>query len=373
MHPVKGVRSVRPFMRFRVRFALRLPLAAIYVFTAAVTAIPATSFAHSNACSGASFTWTGNGGDSSWADAKNWNPSTRAPGSCSGDSVDIPVEANIIGMPNTTLANLTIDASAGNDGTLGGGPVTITGSLTWDAGSIDATVTVPRGATGSISGPATDKSLGSGLVGLPGRLNTYGTLALANLSGSGGRFGLGAGASRGLITVEPDGTLSAHGSNEIDGTSCCGGTNVPTVENKGTIDVTSGDLILSAALFHQLGHTQVAAHSMINAQAPVDLGPGSSYAGSGEVLVNQGAFPSTVSGTLDLEAGSHLDLGAQACLAGSGTITGPGSFDFSGGDLAAKLTIAAGAQMNVIGPGPKDLRAFGCGTADGQITNRGSL
>ena len=58
---------------------------------------------------------------------------------------------------------------------------------------------------------------------------------------------------------------------------------------------------------------------------------------------------------------------------GTGTITGAGSFDFTGGNLAATLTIAPGALMHVTGASGKDLAAYSCGTHDGRITNNGKI
>src|SRR5215469_828714 len=107
-------------------------------------------------CSGTSYTWTGNDDGASWGDAKNWDPNGD-PGSCSADSVDIPIEANITGAPAVTLQNFTTDSSAGSDGTLVGGPLTVTGHFEWDGSSLGATVNIPAGATGTIAGPANVK------------------------------------------------------------------------------------------------------------------------------------------------------------------------------------------------------------------------
>ena len=91
------------------------------------------------------------------------------------------------------------------------------------------------------------------------------------------------------------------------------------------------------------------------------------------MLLDLSAVPTTLGGTLSLGTGFHLDLGPQACLDGTGTITGAGSFDFTGGNLAATLTIAPGALMHVTGANGKDLSAFSCGTHDGKITNNGKI
>lgn len=321
-------------------------------------------------CSGASFTWTGNGDGSSWDDAGNWDPSGD-PGSCSADSVDIPIEANITGAPAATLQNFTTDSSAGSDGTLTGGPLTVTGHFEWDGSSLGTTINIPAGATGTIAGPTNNKGVGSSDLGVPGTINVSGSLALQDTSGSGGSIDLAGGVAQGIIDVMPGGTLTAAGKNNLFD-SCCGA-GVPALENSGTIDVTSGRLFTQGVDLDQAGHLSVAAGALLDADAPTTLGDSSTYAGSGKMLLDLSAVPTTLGGTLSLGTGFHLDLGPQACLDGTGTITGAGSFDFTGGNLAATLTIAPGALMHVTGANGKDLSAFSCGTHDGKITNNGKI
>jgi fibronectin-binding autotransporter adhesin len=369
------VRRPRPArLALRAGGALAFGALAVGALAAgALTAAPALAApTAAPACSGTSFTWTGMGDETSWSDATNWSPS-GVPGSCAADSVDIPIEANITGAPAITLQNFTIDSTAGSDGTLTGGPLTVSGTFEWDGSSLETTVNLPAGSTGTIAGPANFKGLGGGGLGVPGTLNVSGTLNFSNLSGNGGDLNLGAGIGQGLIDVMPGGTLTAAGENDLAGVSCCGGTQNPTLENHGTIDVTSGRTLTGAVVMDQAGHVTAAAGAVLDADAPVTLANSSSYSGAGELLLDLSASPATISGTLSLGTGFHLDLGPQACLQGSGTITGPGSFDFTGGDLAAGLTIAKGAVMHVTGPGGKDLRAFSCGTADGKVTNKGKI
>jgi fibronectin-binding autotransporter adhesin len=322
-------------------------------------------------CSGTSYTWTGDGDESSWSDPSNWNPN-GIPGSC--DSVDIPIEANIVGAPAVTLDNFTIGAGAGSDGSLTGGPLTVSGHFEWDGSSLETTINLPAGATGTIAGPANSKGLGGDGLGIPGAIDVSGSLALDDASGSGGSILLGAGSSsQGLIQVTRGGTLTATGENDLIGASCCGGTGVPTLVNDGTIDVTSGRLFTEGVELTQAGHVEAAAGALLDADAPTTLGNSTSYTGDGELLLDLSADPDTLGGTLSLGKGFDLDLGPQACLDGSGTITGKGSFDFTGGELTAALTIAPGALMHVTGPGGKDLNDLSCGTADGAVTNNGKI
>jgi hypothetical protein len=351
-------------------------LAAACVATAAVPAPAGAAVrpgAPARACSAESFTWTGDGDETTWGNVKNWSPSNRAPGSCSGDSVDIPVEANITGMPAASFADFTIDATAGSDGTLTGGPITVTGHFEWDGSGIEATVNLPAGATGTIAGPANNKDLGGSGLGIPGTLNVSGTLNLDALSGDGGSLGIGAGIGQGLIQVQPGGTLTANGENDLSGASCCGGTENPTLTNDGTIDITSGRIFTEGVVLNQLGAVQVAAGALLDSDSPTQLGAASSYSGAGQLLLDISANPDTIAGTLSLGTGFQLNLGPQACLEGTGTIDGPGTFEFTGGNLAAALTIAKGALMHVTGPGGKNMSTESCGTADGTVVNHGKI
>jgi hypothetical protein len=325
-------------------------------------------------CAGTAFTWTGKGDATSWTQAKNWMPSTGTPGACSEDSVQIPIEANITAVPPVTLSALSVSPSAGSDGTLVGGPITVTGHFQWDASTFDATINLPAGSTAEVGGPGVFKGLGGGGLGKPGRLNVAGSLTLNNLSGAGSStLGLGAGISQGVLDIQRTGVLTSIGQDTIAGASCCAGTRNPTFTNTGQIRVRSGRLFAGGVKVSQLGKLDVAAASLFDVGTPTVLGADSLYTGAGRMLFDLGAFPSTIEGKLTLGRGFNLVLGPQACLDGSGTIAGAGTFDFTGGSLPARLTIARGAFMRVTGPGSKDLSIFSCGTTPGSLVDSGRL
>ncbi len=321
-------------------------------------------------CVGTSYQWTGDADGSSWTKAGNWQPN-GVPGTCGGDSVVIGVEANIDDMPQTTLADLTVQPSAGSDGSLAGGPLTVTGQFEWDGGGLAASVTLPVGASGSIGGPANSKGVGDPGLGLPGKIDVFGALTLDDLSGTGGSLSLGGAGSQGLITVEAGATLTSTGSDDVNA-NCCGTTN-GTLVNSGTVDVTDGQLTLAGAELQQSGAVQVAGGALLDMNAPLVFGAGSSYGGSGEMLLDLNARPATLAGNISLGSGFQLDLGPQACMDGSATISGAGSFLFTGGNLAAAVTIAKGTTMHVTGPGGKSLSTFACGSSQGQIINDGTI
>jgi fibronectin-binding autotransporter adhesin len=334
---------------------------------------PAAALARSGrapSCAGTSFKWTGKGDGASWANAKNWSPA-GSPGNC--DSVTIPIEANITGVPAIDLANLSVPASAGSNGTLVGGPITVSGHFQWDASTFDATIDLPAGSTAEVGGPAVSKGLGGGGLGKPGRLNVAGSLTFDNLSAMGGSLGLGAGNGRAVIDIQRTGVLTSIGQNSLGGASCCAGSDNPTLINDGQIKVLSGRLFAAGLITDQSGRLDAASRSVFDVDSPVVLGANTSYTGAGQMLLDLGAFPSTVQGALSLGRGFSLVLGPQACLDGAGTITGAGTFDFTGGYLPARLTIARGALMHVTGPGVKDLSTFACGTTPGSLTDAGRI
>src|SRR6516162_6615772 len=82
--PARRVRLGRVGRRVLSAWAAALVLAGLTGGPAAAS--PSLQFA----CAGASFTWTGNGDDTSWGDPRNWSPNGD-PGACPGDSVDVPI------------------------------------------------------------------------------------------------------------------------------------------------------------------------------------------------------------------------------------------------------------------------------------------
>ncbi len=239
--------------------------------------------------------------------------------------------------------------------------------------SLGATVNIPAGATGTIAGPANVKGVGSSELGVPGTINVSGSLALDNTSGSGGSINLSGGVSQGIIDVMPGGTLTATGTNNLFD-SCCGA-GVPTLENNGTIDVTSGQLFTQGVDLDQAGHLSVAAGALLDADAPTTLENSSTYTGGGEMLLDLSAVPTTLGGTISLGKGFHLNLGPQACMDGTGTITGKGSFDYTGGNLASGIIAQTAGSFQQGAPGTLGVTFAGTspGTGFGQWASTGAV
>jgi len=121
-----------------------------------------------HSCSGTSFTWTGQGDETSWSNANNWSPS-GVPGAC--DSVDIPIEANITGGGQD-------DMTTGLDNT---------GTIKLASGILALTAgTYQQGAAGTLAVTFTGTSPGTGF----GQLNVSGAVTLAGklLVGTSGGF-----------------------------------------------------------------------------------------------------------------------------------------------------------------------------------------
>ena len=93
--------------------------------------------------------WTGDGDGHSWTDPSNWGGELPK----QGDSVTIgPTKStplpNVTGVPAISLQDLSFDGAG-----LSGGAVTVTGSFSWDQGSIRIPLTIE--GSGSASGTKT--------------------------------------------------------------------------------------------------------------------------------------------------------------------------------------------------------------------------
>ncbi|MBE7162929.1 MAG: hypothetical protein INR72_16940, partial [Williamsia herbipolensis] len=169
----------------RVSRQLAPPVLAGVVIICAGTALATAPPSH--ASSGQAYVWVGNstrsgGDDHSWTDARNWSPQA-VPGS--GDFVTVAPPspdacgAGVDGVPaGTTLTALDLHETGAGvtlcPASLSGGDITVTGSFTWDGGSLATAVTVAAGAHGTVTAThATDR--------LAGGLTVDGTVDLSGL------------------------------------------------------------------------------------------------------------------------------------------------------------------------------------------------
>lgn len=305
-----------------------------------------------------SYTWIGgsrpspNQGDNhSWGDARNWNPES-VPGD--GDSVSIAPPnpehcgAYVDHVPAVTLANLSIgEVNSGYyrcDASMSGAAVTVTGHLSWDGGTISTPLSLPAGATGTVTSNHEDVSA------LAANLELGGTLTLHNSVGDDA-----------LQIVDPsvlhvhDGAhLVSNGDNDVTYTACC--VTPAKIVNDGTVRVDGGTFHVEAVEFDQHGvlATQNGGTVLTN-NAPVNASTGASYTGNGKWSVqSHGGGTNVFTGTQHLGTDFHLRLGGispdtGADLGGTFTLGGTGTFDWNGGTIEAGLTIGHQVTMRVRG------------------------
>ena len=331
---------------------LVLPLAAALVVSWA--AVPAFA-------SGTLYTWVGGagGGDNqSWSDQKNWSPSTGTPGD--GDSVSIAppdaghCTAHINLASAVTLVNFSMTSGADpgcGSSSINGGLLTVTGSFSWDGGSLNTPTTLAAGSIGQISGSTSKLNF------LGQNLDVSGSLTLSGVSGSGASntgalmITTDAGVGR-VLHIHAGGSLISSGANDVRHLSCC---NAPAkIVNDGTISVSSGDFTVDGVEIDQNGTVSASsAGRLVSNASPVTASDGASYSGSGGWLLENGTN-AKFSGTQTIGSGFHVELGglgvnAGAQLGGTATLTGAGVFDWTGGTIDSNLTIAHGMTMHASG------------------------
>ena len=300
-----------------------------------------------NASGGTPYSWTGGGDGHSWGDASNWEPSTGAPGAESGDSATIG-KCAIIDGAGAALVNLsvTVPATGGCTTRIRGTFFTVSGTFMWDGGEIDVPIDLLAGSNSQISGGSAQKSTLDGTLDVAGQLSLTGLESNSPLYIINPQQGVPSG-----IHIEPTGSLMGTGDALVTTQACCVHP-VPLV-NDGTLGASGGTLTLSGVAVTQ-NHV---VHMDNGATLVSDFGtvssPGGTYTGEGTWRLQNNAT-ATLQGTQDLGTGFHLELGGPAPdigahLGGTFTLTGPGTLDWTGGQLEANLTVAHGATLDAEG------------------------
>ena len=305
--------------------------------------------------SGVAYTWVGSSVNAaadnhSWTDSRNWSPAA-VPGD--GDSVfiDSPdashCTAHVDAVPTATLANLSVTQNPDRCAvSISGGDLTVTGSFTWDGGTISTPISLATGSSGVISGA------NSRLNVLDADLDVAGSLELSSVAGTGGS---NTGALRindpDVLHVLSGASLTADGTDDITFLACC---NTPAkIVNDGTFTVT-GTTTINAVELDQNGVLDTSTGgSLITESAPVTAATGASYTGSGRWMLENHAT-ARMTGTQTLGPDFHLelgglDVGADSQLGGTPAFAGTGTFDWTGGTIEAAMTIGHGVRMNVSG------------------------
>lgn len=331
------------------------------------------------AVSGTTYTWTGGGDDTSWADGANWSPE-GVPGVGDAAVVQAPEDAkchaHVTAVPvGTEVADLTVDEHLyGGDPdspcltSIDGGSITVDHALVFHAGTIGSAVTVAAGATATVTpGAAHDTThFSTGGVSVDGALVLAANTGVEYLSLTGGPG----------ITVDAGGTVTAQGDNRLYADCCL---NPAHVANHGTVQLGSGTLTLDSVELDQDALLTGTGGTVFTDFAPQTAGDGAQWTGQATWQMNHSS-DITVSGTQALGPGVTWQLGgdgstATETLHGTFSLSGTGTFDWAGGHIAAAMTIGKGVTVRASGPDTADPRRLSGhdGGAAVAVTNRGTV
>ena len=160
----------------------------------------------------------------------------------------------------------------------------------------------------------------------------------------------------------------------MHGVACC--VHPSYLINTGTLTVPGpGTANLFALGFEAAGSVVLSGSGELDVgAAPVKLDNGVAVSGAGRIKLSgsQNAVPS---GTVGFGAGTTLELAASSDLAGTATIGGGGTLDWTGGQIDGAITIASGTRLLVEGSATKTLASDATGpgllTANGTSTIAG--
>ena len=321
----------------------RLQVVLTAILGIALTVGPAPT---ATAAGGATYTWIGNtqnpaADNHSWSDQGNWEPN-GVPGD--GDSVIIQLPsgrcaAHVDGAPAVRLTNFVMISDACGV-SVAGGHLTVLGVFQWNGGTIDAPMTVA--GIGSLTG------LSNQLKVLSKPMDVTGVLTMTLSSGDGGlRIN-----DPNTLHIKPGGTLVSTGSNDITFAGCC--INPAHVLNEGTIQVTTGELRVTAVQFDQHGTLKIdGGAQLITTKAPATASSGTTYSGSGSWNIgNQSVARFT--GTQLVQSPFRLVLGGTAAapggrLGGTFTLSGTGGrLDWLAGRIEGSMTVAHGFTVRAL-------------------------
>jgi hypothetical protein len=240
-----------------------------------------------------------------------------------------------------STVTLTGNAQFFGPGTFVGG-----GKFSWTGGTIDGSLDVGKTIHTTVSGTAT-KSLTS-----PG--STHALLAFHGPTTVTGAGPLETFAS----DISNSGTFTIKAGATVDANACCVSPDLFT--NTGTLTVpasTAGTASLARMDLVDKGPVTVGAGSTLHVTAaPGSLGAGIAISGGGTLDFDQGE-------TVTLATGVSIGAGTTLMLAGSpsstffgpGSLTGTGSFAWTGGTISGNLDVASTIATTISGTSAKEL------------------
>jgi hypothetical protein len=186
------------------------------------------------------YRWTNHDDDLQWNNMNNWSP-PGVPGD--GDGVVIPdVDEQGHNLPNDGPAPPGIQLTSldlGNLGLIGGGPVTVTESLTWHGGGLDCDLVLA--GNGTVSG--LDGSFFSPEVLNGHTVTVQGTLTIQGSAGAGSQS----------LEISTGASLFIQGTVVLAGAGFSVNAGYGTVDNDGTISVSGSCLITGVTMSHNRG------------------------------------------------------------------------------------------------------------------------
>ncbi|MFO1498717.1 MAG: hypothetical protein U1G07_10045 [Verrucomicrobiota bacterium] len=264
-----------------------------------------------------------------WFTAGNWEPGVVP---SAGDMVQIPTGTSVQLSRDTTIAAVELA------GTLAGsGALTVQGMCNWTEGDVRLPLVIAPGAHLLISGPA-GKGLSGGTIRNSGEVTWTGTGALLGNTGSllenRGVFEIENDSAFVFCCVSPVATIHNLPEGTIRKTSANGQTTLGEwlLINEGKIDIQTGTLALTGRN-HQLNN-------------------GGEITGAGRLRVVGATL--TLAGASRLARGAVLEL-ASGALDGAGELNGPGSVEWSGGEIRGHLTLAEDVTLLMAGDDVKTL------------------
>jgi hypothetical protein len=236
-------------------------------------------------------------------------------------------------------------------GTFGG-----TGTFNWTGGVIAAALSLQANTTFNMTGSA-DK-----------------TLSLATLNNNGTAYWNGGNiiASYGTVINNNATFVMQSSSFFYDNGVGAGAYGLPAFNNNGLMKKTTsnGETIVAnnegGWTFNQNGTLDVE-NGAFSSQSQFNVNGGAVFAGPGETRVDAGNI--LINGTNTIQQGATLEL-AGGTWTGNNVLSGPGTFVWSGGTISGLSTVGGGANLSIVGDGPKTLSV--AQTAYASLTNAGN-
>ncbi|MBV9470614.1 MAG: hypothetical protein JO316_05525 [Abitibacteriaceae bacterium] len=279
-----------------------------------------------------------------WSDSIQWMPE-GVPGPEDTATIGGTQDTPMLDAGGATVGGLTL--SGDTNWLLLGNLTVISGAVNWSGSGFVGTVNFQAGTTTTISG-----NVSMGNAGTDG--------AIINNAGT---VNFNSGVIQGAVACvfNNSGTFTAESGTAFGYTS---GLSTATFHNTGTFIKTGGDttaigdpwaLNNSGVVNVQSGLLQL---QNVDNQENV-LSNGGHFTGPGRTRIITNC---EINGTTTIDAGSVLELAAGATLDlnHSGTFAGPGTFEWSGGEIdgldnTTALTIAAGSNFLISGSGLKTM------------------